>query len=202
MNKRKLHHTLALLRKIHYSVLLGLCLIFAVTSVLALRANNQRMVELRAAVFKADKDNGDIEGSLRSLRTYVFAHMNTNLSSGFSAVKPPIQLKYHYERLVGAAEAEYTKKNTEMVNTAEATCIAQYPGTVFSQPRLQCAKTYALEHPVKRRTIPDHMYKFDFSSPTWSPDLAGWGMVAAGVFLALFILRYLSERAIRHELRS
>jgi predicted small secreted protein len=202
MDKRKLHHLLTLLHKIHYSILIGLAIVFAVISVLSLRSNNQQMVILRAAVFTADKNNGDIEGSLKKLRKYVFAHMNTNLSSGFSAVKPPIQLKYHYDRLLENAKNEYSSTNAAMLNKAEQICIEQYPGSVFSQPRLQCAKAYAAEHPVSLKSIPEDQYKFDFASPPWTTDLAGWSMILSVTFLLLFVIRYVSEQTIRHELKS
>jgi len=202
MNKRKLHHALTLLHKIHYSVLLGFCIMFAVIAVLALRSNNQEMVKLRSAVFTADKENKDIEGALKTLRIYVFAHMNTNLSSGTNAVKPPIQLKYHYERLQAAAKAEYDAASAAMVNSAEATCIAQYPTNVYSQARLNCAKDYATSHAVILKTIPEDQYKFDFVSPPYTPDLAGLSMAAAAIFLLLFIIRFASELAIRRELKS
>lgn len=202
MSPRKLHHALTLLHKIHYSFLLGLCIMFAVIAVFALRANNQRMVTLRAAVFTADKENGDIEGALKTLREYVFAHMNTNLSSGFSAVKPPIQLKYHYERLQAAAKADYEAASKTLVNTAEATCVAQFPGNVLSQARLNCARDYAASHPVTLRIIPEDQYKFDFISPRWTPDKAGLSIAASTLFLLLFVIRFASELAIRRELKS
>jgi hypothetical protein len=179
-----------------------LCIIFAGIGVLALRANNQQMVKLRAAVFIADEKNSNIEAALKTLREYVFAHMNSNLSSGFSAVKPPIQLKYHYERLQAASKAAYDTSNAAMLNDAEATCIAQYPGTVFSQPRLQCAKAYAAAHPITQASIPDYLYKFDFVSPPWTPDKAGLSLALSSLFLLLFIIRYLSELAIRHQLQD
>ena len=202
MNKRKLHHSLTLLRRIKYFALIGLSLFFAVTAVYGLRSNNQRMVELRAEVFKTDKKNGDTETALRELREYVFAHMNTDLSSGTNAVKPPIQLKYRYERLVQAEKAAYDAASAKMVNDAEATCVARYPGNVLSQTRLNCAREYAQTHPVTLQSIPDDLYKFDFVSPKWSPDLAGWSIVLSVVFLLLFVIRYASERVIRHELNS
>lgn len=200
MNKRKLHHSLKLLRHIHYFALIGLSVFFGITALYALRSNNQRMVVLRAEVFKVDKENGDIESSLKVLREYVFAHMNTNLSSGTNAVKPPIQLRYRYERLVAADKSAYEAANAKMVNDAEATCIAQHPGTVFSQARLECAKAYAAAHPITQKFVPDDLYKFDFLSPKWSPDLAGWSIVLSVIFLLLFVIRYISERIIRYEL--
>ena len=160
------------------------------------------MVKLRAAVFVADEKNGDIEGALKKLRTYVYGHMNTNLASGANAVKPPIQLKYEYERLSAFNDAEYKASTTQVLNDAESTCVAQYPGSVFSQRRLDCAKAYAAAHPVTKKTIPEDLYKFDFLSPPWSPDLAGWSIVAAGLFFFLFVIRVLSSWAIKRELQN
>ncbi|CAN5464113.1 hypothetical protein BH10PAT3_BH10PAT3_6760 [soil metagenome] len=202
MDKRKLHHLLVLMRNIHYYALIGLCVLFAVIALLALRGNNQRMVVLRSAVFTADEKNGDTETALQNLRKYVFAHMNTGLASGANAVKPPIQLKYRYERLAAAEKAAYDAANAQMLSSAEATCVAQYPGSVFSQPRLECAKAYAASHAISQKTIPDDLYKFDFASPKWSPDLAGWSIVLAVFFLLLFVIRFASEQLIRTELKS
>jgi hypothetical protein len=201
-HKRSLHHLLRFLHRINTYVLLGLCVISLFVAVLALRANNQHMIRLRNAVFMADQQNGDIEGALRTLREYVYAHMNTNLASGDNAVKPPIQLKYQYERLQAAATAEYQTANAKVLSSAEATCVAQYPGSVFSQSRLDCAKAYAAAHSVAQKSISEDLYKFDFASPFWSPDLAGWSLVAAVIFGILFLIRFLSGWAIKQELRN
>jgi len=202
MNKRKLHHTLVQLRKVSYFVMLGGFIFFSVIALVSLRSNNQRMIGLRDKVFTADKEGGDVEKALSDLRTYVFKHMNTNLASGQNAVKPPIQLKYQYERLVAAEKAAFDAANARVVADAESTCVRQYPNQTFSQLRLDCARAYAAAHPVTQKVITDDLYKFDFASPFWSPDLAGWSLVGAGVSLLLFVLRFLSELAIKKELKA
>ena len=150
----------------------------------------------------SDKKNGDIEAALRTLRTYVYAHMNTDLSSGANAVKPPIQLKYQYERLNATNLAVYQAASAKMLDDAQNICIVQNPGSVFSQARSSCAKAYAAAHPVPQKSIPEDLYKFDFLSPSWSPDLAGWSLVLSGLFLFLFFVRTLSTWAIKRELSS
>ena len=202
MHKKALHHALKLLRKIRYAWLLIACVVCAGLAVYGLRSNNLRMVELRSAVFKADEQNGDVESALRELRAFVFSHMNTNLSSGTNAVKPPIQLKYRYDRLVAAAKTEYDAANAKVVRDAEAYCVAKYPNVTFSQDRLNCARDYANQHPVTLQTIPDDLYKFDFASPFWTPDLAGWSIALMILFLLLFVLRYISAAFVKHELES
>lgn len=72
---------------------LTIAIVASIVCVFALRANNLKALELRDNVVAVDKQNGDIEAALRELRTFVYGHMNTNLSSGPNAIKPPIQLK-------------------------------------------------------------------------------------------------------------
>lgn len=201
-NKRKLHHFLTVLRQVNTYLLLGICISFAVLAVLSLRNNNQNMVKLRSAVFESDKNNKDIELSLKNLRAYVYKHMNTNLASGANAVRPPIQLKYTFERLNAVNVATYQAETKRNLDDAERICVEQFPGTVFSQPRLDCAKAYAAAHPVVQKSISDDLYKFDFLSPAWTPDLAGLSIVISGLFFLLSVVRVLSSWAIKRELDS
>jgi hypothetical protein len=198
MNKRSLHHFWTLLRKVHLVFLLAIAIGFGVSALFALRANNQRMIDLRTAVFQADEQGGDIEGSLRALREYVHGHMNTDLSAGDNPVKPPIQLKYEYDRLVAAEKARFEAETARVGAEAQSAC-----SHIASQTaRFPCVQNYVNAHSSTVRTIPEDKYKFDFASPTWSPDLAGWSIVGAAVFALLFVLRLLSGLLIRRELKQ
>ena len=48
--------------------------------------------------------------------------MNTNLSSGGNAIKPPIQLKYTYERLLATEQAKTAASNSKIYTEAQAYC--------------------------------------------------------------------------------
>ena len=128
MNKRHLHHTWTKLRlfKPWYFVLVAI--LSAVVCIFALRANNQHMLQLRDAVYTADKQNSDVQGSLNRLQAYVTAHMNTNLSTGTS-VYPPVQLKYTYDRLVQAQQAAQASAlgDTDLYTAAQHYCEQQDP---------------------------------------------------------------------------
>src|SRR5665213_911629 len=93
------------LSKISYRVFLVLFIISAAVTVGALRHNNTTMIALRGDLYVADKDNGNVNLALNKLRTYVYGHMNTNLASGGDTIYPPIQLKYTYQRLQSAEQA-------------------------------------------------------------------------------------------------
>lgn len=202
MHKRQIHHQLVRLRIFPQWGLLIAAVVCLLVAVFALRANNQKMIELRAAVFAADEQNGDIETALKNLREHVYAHMNTNLSAGENAIKPPIQLKYQYERLLAAEQEKLSGTNEQLYTAAQNYCEQQFPGGFSGSNRIPCIKEYIDAHggEVKLKEIPKEAYMFDFISPTWSPDLAGWSLVAAVILFILFILRFGSEQLIIREL--
>ena len=162
-------------------------------SAVALRANNQNMIKLREAVFVADEKNGDIEGALKNLREYVYAHMNTDLAAGNNAVRPPIQLKYTYDRLVQAELANRGGEEGDLYTKAQDYCERTRPNGLSGRNRLDCVQQYVDQHGLGQMpevSIPEDLYKFDFVSPRWSADLAGLSLVFAFIFLGLFLIKF------------
>ncbi len=205
MNKRRLHHVWARLRTVSHWHFLALCLVFAVVALFALRQNNLTAIQLRDEVLQVDKDSGDTEAALKKLREYMYSHMNTDLATSTS-VYPPIQLKYRYERLVAAEKARVAEANNNTVyNDAQKFCEQTQPQSFYGAGRLPCIQNYIDTHPanvVQEQPIPDALYKFNFASPRWSPDLAGWSIVLSAVFLLLFVVRFGLERWLRATLKN
>lgn len=196
MHARRLYNVWKKIRPIrpwHFFVIALICL---GVSVFALRENNLHMVKLRDAVYAADKNNGDVQGTLANLQRYVTAHMNTSLTSGNTSVYPPIQLKYTYDRL---RASNLQVSNAQVYSDAQKYCEQQDPTDFSGRNRVPCIEQYVESHGVQPKPIPDAMYKFDFVSPTWSPDLAGWSLLAT-LFFALagagwwLFRRYLRRR--------
>jgi preprotein translocase subunit SecF len=199
MNKRRLHHLWKSLRLVKPWYFLVLAVICGGVFVLALRSNYEHMVKLRDAVYAADKDNGDVEGTLQNLRSYVYAHMNTNLSNGNTSIYPPIQLKYTYERL--SQQAVQASSNEQLYTEAQAYCQQQNSTDFSGRNRVPCIEDYVTKHGApKAAAVPVNLYQFDFVSPTWSPDLAGWSLVAAILSVILFVGLWAVERVIRKRL--
>lgn len=180
---------------IPYQFFVALFVVFSFVAVFSLRSNNQTMISLREAVYVADKDNGDVNKALNELRSYVYAHMNTDLSSGGNSIKPPIQLKYTYERLQSAAQA--AANNSQLYTDAENYCQATIPASVSisGRGRVSCVADYISSHGGKQAlAIPVGLYEFDFISPNWSPDWAGWSLIVSALSFIGFAINFLSRR--------
>lgn len=172
-------------QKVHPWYFLVIAIAFGAIALVQLRHNNEGMIVRREAVYEADKNGGDVEGTLQELRTYVYSHMNTSLTSGNNAVYPPIQLKYTYEREQAKRQAQLGPGNSNIYHQAELACENQ--GAASGAATIACIEDYAAAQGITLSEIPEGLYKFDFTSAKWSPDLAGWAIVAMAISLILFI---------------
>ncbi len=202
MDKKFFRHFNKVLKHINLWIFLVIAVVSGVTFLLSMRNNNLTALRLRDKVSQVDKDNGDVEAALRELRTYIYGHMNTNLSSGANAIKPPIQLKYRYERLLEAQQQKVSQENAKIYSDAQIECEKQFPKGLSGSGRIPCVTQYIASRGVAQEPIQDSLYKFDFVSPTWSPDLAGWSLVVASISFALFVIRFGMERWVKAELRD
>jgi hypothetical protein len=183
----------------HFLIPFALSLI---VGVFALRANNLHMLQLRNNVIQADKKGGDVEAALEKLQSYVTRHMNTNLHSGPNAVYPPIQLKYSYQRQLKQHDSAANQSNSQIYTDAQKYCEAKIPHGFSGRYRLSCVQSYISQHHIKEgRPIPKGLYQFDFVSPVWSPDLAGWSLLATAVFLLLFAATFIYQHVLRFVFR-
>lgn len=182
--------------KIPAQTWLILFLVSSLICVFALRHNNQHMVNLRNEVYQVDKNNGDVDTALKNLQRYVNAHMNTNLTSGNNNIKPPIQLKYTYERLKAAQINQIQISNQKIYTDAQNYC-QSINNAYFGTTRVPCVQNYVTNHGIKSTdniNIPAGLYQFDFVSPSWTPDLAGLSLVATVLFLIAFLLRFGADK--------
>ena len=189
MNKHRLRHLWTRLRYIKPWYFLIIAIISAVTCIYALRANDEHMIKLRNAVYAADQNSTDVQQALQNLQAYVTTHMNTNLSTNTS-VYPPIQLKYTYDRLVQAQTTAAETANTQLYTDAQHYCEQQDPVDFSGHNRVPCIEQYVQSHDTQLPQIPADLYKFDFVSPTWSPDLAGWTLIVTALSGLFFVVTF------------
>jgi len=191
MDKKYWHHIWTTrIRPIKVWYLLALTLISGFICITALRNNNQTMGRLREEVYSADKNNNEVAKKLQELQLYVTSHMNTSLTAGNSSVYPPIQLKYTYQRLQDAEKQKAASSNSQLYSEAQSYCEQQNSTDFSGRNRVPCIEKYVTDHGgAQPASIPDGMYKFNFTSPSWSPDLAGWSLVFSILLAILLVLR-------------
>lgn len=204
MHKRKLHHYWRWWQRFPPRLFLLATLVMAAVFIFAYRQNNLTALRLRDQVLEADRQDGDVESALRRLRQFTYQHMNAELTGGSGGAYPPIQLKYRYERLV-AAEQRRASAGTDLYRQAQQYCEQTEPQSFYGAGRLPCIQNYldSRGQPQNQpRPIPDYLYKFSFASPAWSPDLAGYSLLAAVamglLFLARLALAIWFKRALEH----
>jgi preprotein translocase subunit SecF len=183
-------------------LIIGFLLAGAVT-IFALRANNLKMAELRETVYTADANGGDVETALRNLRSFVYGHMNTNLRSGSTSSEAPIQLVNRFNAVVAAEQKRVSGLNnaSQVYADAQAQCErSSLPLTA----RAQCIQDYVTQHGngIPQLNLPSKdFYTFDFVSPLWSPDLAGWSLILTLLFGVLIVIRLAAGLVLKVYLR-
>lgn len=186
-----------------------LVVLSAVGSIYGLRHNNQQMVELRQAVFDADKegDKEAIDTNLKALADHVTSHMNTDLRRNNELAinnEAPVQLVYKYYRdsIAEISRVASSQANLKLVGDARVACeVSVVPIT----ERLECVQTELAERSSDRFPVVEPLskdfYVFDFASPAWSADIAGISLVVFGVSILLLLVRFIVGAIVARRLK-
>ena len=180
-------------KRFNLRLLVALLVLFVTLSVYGLRQNNIEMVKLKNQLITADKNNGDVNGDLNKLRLFIYNHMNTTPSSS-NGVYPPIQLKYTYQRLLAADQV--IASTTGVATQAQAVTYCSELGSGYTSSELATCESWYLTttQPGTTPTVPAALYQFDFISPIWSPDLAGFSILISLAILIVMVGVFLFER--------
>lgn len=183
-------------------LLLVVALVATLGTVLTLRHNNVRMVELRERVVAADKAGVGVSESLQELNEYIFKHMNTQ-------VVRPIELVNTYNRQAQAV-IQAAQQGSGRDIYAEGTAACERRGIPLSSIA-QCITEYANNNAAsvaeQKIELPDKdLFIYSFTSPAWTPDLAGF-FVLTTVVMWLWLLMRLVEYSVvrlvvRHRLKN
>lgn len=203
MRKHRAYYIWHKVSGISLALIAAVFAISVLVSIFALRQNNMTMIRLRNEVYAADKAGGDVEAALKELRIFVYGHMNTNLRAGSTSSEAPIQLTNTYNRIVAAEQARVAGLggNAAVYAAAKQNCVAKTDET----ENLQCIQQYVndkaggkfqLSLPAKE------FYTFDFVSPFWSPDLAGFAVIAAILSGILLVMRLVAGRVLKRYFDS
>ena len=202
-DKGRIKQSIKDLQRIKTWQLIILLIIVGFVAATFLRLNNIGMVQRRDAVIVADKegDANTIINRLYDLQRYTAAHMNTDLGRG-------VYLEQSYNRdLQGWQETQYgdANPNGNIYQKAQEVCAPKF--SRYSYAYLQCTTSELEKYPAAKDPATDtsrprqEAYIHSFSSPMWSPDFAGWSVLAFGVILLLIVIRFVSLGVLQLMLR-
>lgn len=204
MDKSRIRKNLKRIQALKVWQLLILLVLTIFVAMTAIRMNNVEMIKRRTAVISADQELDDkkVQERLKELRDFSSAHMNAN------AV---VQLEKIYARDIQQATQRATEKansnpNGNIYKRASDICDPQFPG--YSRGYQDCmmaeiTKFSSGENPVDSIDFPEaRLYVSRFTSPLWTPDLAGWTVLVAILIVFLIISKIIFEVILRLILRK
>lgn len=164
-----------------------------------LRLNNLGMIEKRQAVIQADKqlDNAATQQALVDLQRYVSSHMNTSLNKGVYR-----ENAYNRDRDAAlAAASNASNPNSAAYQQASVECRSRFRGGVesFRNDYVQCVldRVSAMsqgQDPASALQLPKaDLYRYDFASPVWTPDAAGFAVLFTLLIAIILMFRLLAS---------
>lgn len=200
-DKRSIRHDIKKLQRVKLWQLLILLILAGFIAATFLRLNNTGMVQRRNAVISADKagDTQQIAERLAELQNYSATHMN--------AAGGVIYLQHQYDRDAQAAIKAASNSSSESAAAnahAEEVCHPQYSG--WSTAYMQCFLAELAKYPTSDKLaepeLPNtELYRYEFVSPLWTPDFAGFSLLVVGLLIFMIFLRLISMMILRILLR-
>lgn len=170
-------------------ILLILSLFVAATF---LRLNNTGMISRRNAIQGIDK-TGDIQDTtsrIYDIQRYAAAHMNADTGVFY--------LQEEYDRdvkaAVAAASGDASTGDNSPQAKADAICNPNLQVHGYSLAYQNCmldqlSKQGQVVDPSSIKMPDPALYRYSFSSPLWSPDFAGWSVLASLLLAVAIVVR-------------
>lgn len=202
-DKKQVHRGIRRIQHLKTWQLVILLVLIGFIAATFLRLNNIGMVQRRDAVAQADKtgDLNAIQARLFDLQRYVSSHMNTAMGD--------IYLEHQYKRDTENAiniASGVTSPGGNIYKQAQDVCAPKFRG--YSQAYLQCTLDYLSQFtqdddPVTNANLPKaDAYRYSFVSPLWSPDFAGFSILAWLLVLLLLIARWVALFTLKMMLKA
>ena len=204
VDKRRIQKNIKNLQRVKTWQLVILLILMLFVAATFLRLNNTGMIQRRQAVMDADKqgDANVINERLYDLQRYSAAHMNADSGVFY------LQETYNRDAEKMVQSMSGSSEYAAVHAAAEAVCHPQFHG--WSMAYLNCFVAEVSKHPTSNtlpevQTPEESLYRYNFVSPRWSPDFAGFSiLVALGIIfvilariISLLVLKLLLKRHYR-----
>lgn len=189
-DKRTIRRELHQLGKIKTWQLVILLILCAFVAATFLRLNNTGMVERRNALEGADKsgDANSITARLYDLQRYSASHMNASTGAVY------LQESYNRDARKAMAGTSTAGGSQSPQAKADAICNPQLHTHGYSLEYQNCmlnelTKAGQVVDPSGLKLPSPALYRYNFISPVWSSDFAGWSLVVCALILLVIIVR-------------
>ncbi len=191
-DRRAVRRNLKALQVVKTWQLVVLLILMSFLAATFLRLDNAGMVTRRNAVEAADKagSQDDITYRIYDLQRYAAAHMNADTGVFY------LQETYNRDvKQLVATSSSQSSANQTVNDAADAVCHPQFSG--WSPAYVQCFVNELNKH-TGSNTIPSvqlptpALYRYSFISPLWSPDFAGWSVLACILIAIMIVIRLIS----------
>ena len=185
--------------------LLVLLLLVGFIAATFLRLNNIGMIQRRDAVLSADRqgDTTITQTRLYDLQRYVAAHMNANMGT----IYLENQYKRDSQRTIDAASSD-SNPNGIITKKAQEICAPRYAHLGgYSQAYQQCVlgelESYEpAGDPTTVVALPRaDAYRHSFAAPMWSPDFAGFSVLACVLIILIIVGRMIAIASLKIYLK-
>ena len=199
-DRKRVKRSIKQLQRIKTWQLVLLAILALLIAATFLRLNNIGMIQRRTAVLNADKagDANVTQARLYDLQRYTASHMNADTGG--------VYLEHQYKRDTEKAVKESIGNvpDGNISQKVDKICQQRFPGYSFQYT--QCFKAEAEKYPSAptddQIKYPNTaLYKNEFLSPIWSPDFAGFSLLACAFIILLIGLRLLGLGLLRILLR-
>lgn len=205
-DKRQIKKSINTIKRVKTWQLVVILLLGVFITATFLRLNNIEMSNRREAVVRADTqgDYETVQDRLYDLQRYSSQHMNANTGVFYLEDSYKRASKKAYDHAAASAS-----KYGNIYKKAQEVCKPKF--TAWSMAYVNCTRDELAKYPASSPMLDSvdgpspSLYRHNFSSPAWSPDFAGYSLLAclavALVIIArlvtLGILRFLLKRHYR-----
>lgn len=187
---RSLQKTLWRVRQLKTWQLLIIVVLLGFVAAIFLRLNNVGMVERRSAVLASDNEGieANIAARLYDLQRYTAAHMNANTGVFY------LEQQYNRDVEKAIAKASKTSSNAASINKkVDAVCRPRYSGNFrayaqcFASELNKYPSGKSLQNAIQKPST--RLYQHEYVSPLWSPDFAGFSILACIIVIMVILSR-------------
>lgn len=198
-DKKRVHRDIKQLQRVKTWQLVIVLILLCFVAATFLRLNNIGMEQRRDAVYTADKNGNETEiiNALSDLQQYVGSHMNTGLDGG-------VYLKDSYQRAYNravSAASSADDPNGNIYQKAAQVCDPQFHYYTYAYQA--CFMNELQKYPGSNQLVtqlnlpPPTSFRHDFVSPLWSPDFAGWAVLACIIVALIIVVRLITLGILR-----